>query len=276
MQELSPERVKLSETIAAHKEALADTARADELLRGANRMLVELLTRRDDSLDSEISAARAAQTVRAIESGERHLLTQGVQGYASRLTARDRVESELASIRETIPILESRLDETKRHVDDCAQAVGLAVEAVVIAEAEERARSFIRQIREAREALYVLRFLAARQVKRPLSEIKNTPMVAYGSSPTRAIKMPGFVIAACHENIIGDSEVMNGTRLRDAVSAEVSAYWSRLHSDPEAQMQKVEASKPFDKVAYAEKLKQALANTPREVEEVETATDAAE
>ena len=218
--------------------------------------------------------------MRAIQEGQQHLLAEEPSGFASRKVARDHCEAQLASVREAIPLLESQLEETRRHAQSCAEAIELACEQVVIAEAEERAASFVRKVKEVREESYLLRFLAARQVKRPPSEIKNNPMVAYGSLPTRAIKMSKEVLAACQDDVLGLSEYHGGIRVRDATAQAVADYWTRLHNDADAQLAKVETPPPFDSAAYAEQCKRAIAEMPpepleEEAEEEDESADAA-
>jgi hypothetical protein len=252
-------RDNLRTAIESHKAALADVARADSLLGETNRKLIELLSAYSqfDTLDDEIREARAAMTVRAIKHGDGPIPTQEPAGFASRLVARDNVESELNSVRDAIPILERNLTNAKEHAEQCAYQIDLAAEAVFVVEAEELAARYTAQIRELREVLYTLRFMGARQVKRdPQQRRASTAPMYWGNEPTRPIAMPKSVLEACHNDCLGTSEMRVGLRARDNVSAAVSNFWGALHSDPDAQLTIDELAEPFNPDALMAKLKE--------------------
>jgi hypothetical protein len=168
-----------------------------------------------------------------------------------------RVEAELASVRQAIPILESQLEAAKRHAEARAYEIEEAVEVVFVAEAETLTARYIEQIRETREVLNTLRFLAARKVQRDPSE-RGEPSAApvyYGNETTRQICMPGYIIAACHDDCVGDSEVRGRMRVRGMVSKAVTAYWQRLHGYADAKLEIGQLPPPFDPHALMAKLK---------------------
>ncbi len=47
--------------------------------------------------------------------------------------------------------------------------------------------------------------------------------------------MKGFVIGACYENVMGDSDLHGNLKVRDRIAQAVTAYWNCLRNDPDAQ-----------------------------------------
>ncbi|CAJ0857021.1 hypothetical protein AMST5_00976 [freshwater sediment metagenome] len=256
---LSPERTALAESINAQRNALAESARAEELLEHAQDKLDELTDKLDEftGLDAEMRESRAAQTVAAIQNGV-GIPTEEPPGFASRLTGRERVEAELNSIKDAIPVLESQLTSAKRHVEQCAYEIELAVESVFVAEAEELASRYAERLREVREMLYAIRFMGARQVMRDPSQRRaSTAPMYWGNETTRIIAMPQSVVEACADDSLGQSEYRDGLRKRDMVSAAVSALWGALHNNPAAQLAIAELPPPFDYSAIVEEARAA-------------------
>ncbi len=128
------------------------------------------------------------------------------------------------------------MEENRRYTDECDHAVELARESVFCAEAEELAREFTVKLADLRRTSHLLRFMAARQVRvrqKEDNQYSNAP-VYWGHQQTRQISMKGFVIGACQENIMGDSDLHGNIKVRDTISKAVSAYWAALRTDPEA------------------------------------------
>ncbi len=175
-------RQQLREAISAYTEALSDLHRSENLLAKAHDLHCMLIARRTeqfDSLDAEISTARANLIKQALDSdSDAHLLVQPIEGHAAKLLARENIDSQIQGVNDSLPVLESELAEARLHAEECENAIELAREQIFCAEAEALAQDFLQKLNELRAMSHKLRFMAARQVRirRPENKQNNAPI----------------------------------------------------------------------------------------------------
>ncbi len=133
-------------------------------------------------------------------------------------------------------MLEQELEEVRRNAEEADYQIELAREKVFCAAAEQTAQSFMEKLNDLGRMSHKLRFMAARHVRlrRKENRASNPPqMTYYGNETTRKIDMANSVIAACQENIIGDSDLRGNIKVWERISQAVTAYWSALRTNPD-------------------------------------------
>ena len=123
-----------------------------------------------------------------------------------------------------------------------------AAECVIITETEQLATAHLAKLAALRKAHYILANLTNKYVKRDPSEriVGAVPGHLYGSGGVRKVRMPGVVVNAASQDILGDSERSGGFWVRDAVTKAVNDYWAALKNDATATLND-EPSPPEEK-----------------------------
>lgn len=235
----SPERHALREAITAHDDAVEQAERAQTLLDKAHALhedITDQLAGHKD-LDAAIAAARANKLKIALASADHPLPPDdGQPEFAAKIIARNNLREHLDQIAVTLPVLESELKDAQKHVERCDIAIEHAAENVICAEAEQLAVEFLATLTALRRQHYVLASFCTRYVRRLPDEGGVRPIAGqlYGTSGPRRVRMSSVTLGAAMENILGDSEIKGGMRVRDAVAQAVSEYWAALKSDADA------------------------------------------
>jgi hypothetical protein len=235
---MTPERKALAESITRLAYAEQQVAQTEATLEKANSRLSILLAESAElsEHDAAIDAKRSEGFKLALIN-DAPVLTQEVPGYAVLKLKKERNASEIQAAQEGIKGLEAELEAAREHVAECDNAVELCRESVFCSEAEQLAQEFMDRLNDLRRMSHQLRFMAARQVRlrQTESNSRNTAPIYWGNEKTRQISMRPFVIGACHENIMGDSDLRGNIKVRESIAEKVNAYWSALRLDPEAQ-----------------------------------------
>jgi uncharacterized protein (DUF3084 family) len=233
----TPERKALAEAITRFAYAQQQVAQNEATLQKANARLSSLFAESAElsEHDAAIEAKRTEGFKMALINDE-PILMQEPPGYASVHLRKERCASEIQATQEGIKGLEAELEAARAHVDECDNAIELCRERVFCAEAEQLAQKFMERLDDLRRMSHKLRFMASRQVRLRQTEAnsRNTAPIYWGNEKSRQIGMKGFVVAACHENVMGDSDLRGNIKVRERISAEVSAYWSALKTDASA------------------------------------------
>lgn len=239
MSKESNPRKQLRKAIKANAEALDDMHRAELLLQKAQQLMGSLMEKRSDfdSLDSEIAIARAANLKQALDGDDNtQLLTQPVQGFATKQVARDNLDLQIAGVRDSLPTLQAELDEARGHAAQTDYEVELARERVFISEAQELADDFVQRLLQVRLMSMRLRFMSLKQVRRDPNahSIAGTGTQFYGAGQLRTISIPREVMDAIGEEVMGSFDRRNPPRIRDDIGRAIQAYWSQLRMDADA------------------------------------------
>lgn len=253
-------RSELREAIEAHVAALTRMHDAEVTLAKAGAMHCQLMARRADAfqnLDDQIALARAANLKRALDSDEDTRLStlEAPAGFAAALVAREDLDEQIQGVKDSLPVLESELEEARRAAERAEYNLDCARERVFVAEATETAQEFMRALMELRQMSLKLRFMAVRQVRRSPDARDSTGGPFYGSGPNRPLTMPLAVNNAIHEEVMGDYDRRGGIKLRDETANKVTAWWAALRTNPDAEFEAgsstINAPSPFDAAAFA-------------------------
>lgn len=228
----SPERKALADAIAAHAAAIETVAQAEATLTKANDLHCGLQAQLAafESLDSDIARARTERMKLALATGEHHFPADEPEGFASRIIARDNLQDHLNRVRETLPLLMAERDFAQTNVATLDIEREIAAEKVIAIEAEEMAVAFLAQLNALRSEHYRLASYHNRWRKTPTGMTQ--------------VRMSSIVMGAAMENILGDSEIHGGIRVREAIAKAMNEYWAALKSDPRAMLADFENAEP--------------------------------
>lgn len=243
----SSARAALADAIRAQTDAQQALVAAQATSDKAQSLLCDLYAQLSDydHLDHEIAEARANAVRIALERGETPDFHAEPAGYACKLIARERIQSEITALRETIAVLDADVAKAKQHAEQAALNVEWCAEDVLAEEAEALAADYIAKLNELRATAYLLSSLALRQVRKGKDEARfNFPSSAglYAmTAATRRINMPPIVHEALEENVVGSYERKNGFQLRNQMGALSQQHWAALLRDADA---KLDPAKP--------------------------------
>jgi hypothetical protein len=231
-------RQHLAECIEANAIALADLHHAELTLTKARDLHCELIAKRADAfqnLDNEIAMTRAANLKRVLEGGDEaaHLLTEPVQGHATALLAREQIDEKIKAVEVSLPTLESELIEARKLAEFADFRVDEARAAVVAQVADEMAREFHERLNELRHMSIQMAAMSNRSMRRNPSVVRSDGAPIYGQGST-TIPMPPRVLDAIAQPIMGDYDRKTAPHKKNAIAAEVAAWWTALKNDPNA------------------------------------------
>jgi hypothetical protein len=215
-------KITLANTVAARDRAVAiEHAAIEEVERFA-------------SLDADIAAhhgnaLKEAIVVAAPVPDLRSLPVELVEAKAQRETAREKV----AAIKGVVQELTQDCRRAGMHVDRCAYQVELAIEKIIVAEADERARDFLDRLSDLRRAYWHLSGMVVRQVR--IDPDDPRPPGSYAA--TRPINFSPAVGEVIRQQIVGDAEIREGSAVRQSAMHAVDAYVVRLRADSDARLE---------------------------------------
>lgn len=235
-------RAALADAIRAQTDAQEALVAAQATSDKAQSLLCDLYAQLSpyDTLDHEIADARANLVRIALERGETPDFHAEPAGYACKLIARERIQSDIAALNESIKALEKNVATAKQQAEQAALNVEWCAEDVLAEEAETLAADYIAKLDELRATAYLLSSLALRQVRKGKDEARfNFPSSAglyTMTAATRRINMPPIVHEALEENVVGSYERKNGFQLRNQMGALAAAHWGALLRDANAKL----------------------------------------
>jgi hypothetical protein len=235
-------RQHLAECIEANAIALADLHHAELTLQRARGLHCELLTRKAEAfgdLDNQLASARAQRIKQALDAGDndgaRMMLTQPVEGFASAQVAFSQLVDQIAGIEDSLPILEQELADARKAAEMADFHVDQARAAVFAQVADEMAREFHERLHELRLVSIELAAMANRPMRRNPTVQRSDGAPYYGGR-SNTIPMPGRVLEAVAEPIMGTFDRKHPPARKNAIASAVASWWAALRSDAEARL----------------------------------------